>query len=124
MNWTVDCRHIQQWLQQLDSGSRFSVAAALRALEIDGPLLGRPFVDSIKGSSIHNLKELRPRNTGRSEIRILFVFDPQRKAIMLLGGDKSGVLGGKRRWAKWYDWAIPRAERIYSEYMEGQDERG
>ena len=67
--------------------------------------LGRPLVDTITASKIKNLKELRPGSSGTSEIRILFVFDPWRSAILLLAGDKSG------RWNRWYAEAIPRAER-------------
>ncbi|WP_435694093.1 type II toxin-antitoxin system RelE/ParE family toxin [Streptomyces filamentosus] len=40
-----------------------------------GPALGRPLVDRLQGCRIHNLKELRPASSGRSEVRILFVFD-------------------------------------------------
>lgn len=61
---------------------------------------------------MHNLKELRPASTGRSEIRILFVFDPWRSAILLVGGDKSG------RWTGWYKIAIPEAERLYRDYLD------
>ncbi len=46
--------------------------------------------DQITGSSIHHLKELRPGSAARSEIRVLFAFDPTRSALLLLGGDKSG----------------------------------
>ena len=54
------------------------------------------------GSSFHNMKELRPAGTS---IRILFIFDPDRQAILLLGGDKAGS------WRRWYDRNIPIAEQ-------------
>jgi hypothetical protein len=57
------------------------------------------------------MKELRPGSAGRSEIRVLFVFDPWRSAILLVGGDKSG------NWSSWYQRAIQRAERLYVEYL-------
>ncbi|WP_433183584.1 type II toxin-antitoxin system RelE/ParE family toxin [Actinoallomurus sp. CA-150999] len=57
---------------------------------------GRPLVDRLEGPRIHNLKELRPGSAGRTEIRILFKFDPWRSAILLIGGDKSG------NWSGWY----------------------
>lgn len=79
---------------------------------MSGPSLGRPLVDRIKGSELHNLKELRPASAGRSEVRILFVFDPWRSAILRIGGDKSG------QWTQWYAAAIPEAERLYGEYLE------
>lgn len=48
-------------------------------------MLGRPLVDTIHGSSIAILKELRPGNVG-----ILFAFDPWRSTILLVAGDKTG----------------------------------
>ena len=48
-------------------------------------------------------------------MRILFVFDPRRSAIMLTGGDKSGD------WQGWYRRAIPHAERLYEEYLKERD---
>ena len=69
------------------------------------------------GSQIHNLKELRPGSAGRSEIRILFVFDPWRSAILLVGGGKSGD------WSGWYRRAIPWAEELYKEYVKERSDR-
>lgn len=57
------------------------------------------------------MKELRPGSRGRSEIRILFVFDPWRSAILLVGGDKAAD------WQCWYRRAIPEAERLYEQYL-------
>ncbi|WP_219470810.1 type II toxin-antitoxin system RelE/ParE family toxin [Nonomuraea rhizosphaerae] len=84
---------------------------AIDRLAEAGPNLGRPLVDKLEGSRVHNLKELRPGSAGRSEIRILFVFDPWRSAILLVGGDKSGD------WSGWYRRVIPRAEELYEEYL-------
>ncbi|WP_310709383.1 type II toxin-antitoxin system RelE/ParE family toxin [Nonomuraea sp. 3-1Str] len=55
--------------------------------------------------------KLRPGSAGSSEIRILFVFDPWRSAILLVGGDKSGD------WSGWYRRTIPRAEELSAEYL-------
>lgn len=65
---------------------------------------------------IKNLKELRPGSSGTSEIRILFVFDPWRSAILLVAGDKAG------RWTRWYAEAIPRAEQLYEIYLKERAE--
>lgn len=70
----------------------------------------QPLVDTLAGSKLANLKELRVHRDGH--LRILFVFDPRRTAILLLGGDKT------RQWAEWYRWAIPEAERLYDMYLE------
>jgi hypothetical protein len=61
------------------------------------------------------MKELWPPSAGRSEIRILFVFDPWRSAVLLVAGDKSG------QWDKWYRAAIPRAEQLYEDYLAEQE---
>jgi hypothetical protein len=75
---------------------------AIYALSRSGPALGRPLVDTITNSKIANLKKLRPGSRGRSEVRILFVFDRWRSAILLVAGDKAG------NWNKWYARMIPR----------------
>jgi hypothetical protein len=78
-----------------------------------GPTLGRPLVDTLTASKIANLKELRPRQT---TIRVLFVFDPWRSAILLVAGDKAG------QWKTWYERAIPRAEGLYEAYLKERTE--
>lgn len=88
------------------------IVDALDILERVGPGLGRPLVDTLEGGRLANLKELRPGSTGRSEIRILFVFDPNREAILLVAGDKAD------RWSQWYEKAIPLAEERYSRYLD------
>ncbi|MFY9890757.1 MAG: type II toxin-antitoxin system RelE/ParE family toxin [Streptosporangiaceae bacterium] len=75
------------------------------------PAEGRPLVDTVTASRVANMKELRPPSAGRSEVRILFVFDPWRSAVLLMAGDKSG------RWKQWYQAAIPQAEQLYEDYL-------
>ncbi|GAA2817297.1 hypothetical protein GCM10010441_47350 [Kitasatospora paracochleata] len=57
------------------------------------------------------MKELRPRTDSETEIRILFAFDPDREAILLIAGDKAGV------WNKWYDENIPAADARFDEHL-------
>jgi hypothetical protein len=99
-----------------DLASATQVAQAIAALREEGPALGRPLVDRIQGSKVHHLKELRPGSAGRSEIRVLFAFDPTRSALLLLGGDKAG------NWQRWYRQNIPIAEQLYLEYTTEQEE--
>ncbi|SFK82086.1 Phage derived protein Gp49-like [Streptosporangium canum] len=61
--------------------------------------------------AVQNMKELRPGSSGRSEIRILFAFDPRRSAVPLVAGDKAG------RWEALYDKAIPLAEERFAEWV-------
>ncbi|HEY1972526.1 MAG TPA: type II toxin-antitoxin system RelE/ParE family toxin [Pseudonocardia sp.] len=105
---------VNEWLDGLlddDPDSHRQVVYAIEALAEGGPNLGRPLVDRIKGSSVHNLKELRPGSKGATEIRVLFAFDPWRSSILLVAGDKAG------RWREWYREAIPRAEQLYEIYL-------
>ena len=88
------------------------IEQAVDLLAAEGPSLGRPLVDRIKGSKYHNMKELRPASAGATEVRILFAFDPRREAIFLVAGDKSG------NWEGWYREAIPLADERYAEHLE------
>lgn len=110
----VMTRQVRDWLHALRSGdpvTRRLVAEAIDQLLDEGPRLGRPLADRISGSRLHNLKELRPGSSGASEVRIFFIFDPVRNAVLLVAGDKSG------RWQEWYRKAIPAAEAAYEAYM-------
>jgi hypothetical protein len=96
------------WYASLTEKEQDVIEASVNILISYGPGLGRPLVDRIKRSTIKNLKELRPPSTS---LRILFVFDPRRSAILLLGGNK------ERQWNAWYDRNIPIAEDLYEEYL-------
>ena len=117
--WTVllseEVKALLAKLVKEDEETARLVRAAVRILTQDGPALGRPLVDTIKGSKFKNLKELRPGSSGRSEVRVLFAFDPQRQAILLVAGDKS------KDWKGWYPKAIRQAERLYAEHLRTLD---
>jgi hypothetical protein len=72
----------------------------------------------VRGRAQRNLKELRPGSRGRSETRMLFIFDPDRAAIFLVAGDKAG------QWSRWYEEAIPLAEARYADYRAEKDKEG
>jgi hypothetical protein len=97
---------VREWIASLDPPSHARVVQAIDLLAEVGPGLGRPLVDTIVGSSIANLKELRP-----GTVRILFVFDPWRSSVLLVAGDKAG------QWNTWYRDAIPLAEQRYEVYL-------
>ncbi|MCO7220400.1 type II toxin-antitoxin system RelE/ParE family toxin [Klenkia sp. PcliD-1-E] len=105
------------WFEtKLNEDTQDDLDAAIELLRQQGPGLGRPKVDTLTGSTIANLKELRV-----SSIRVLFAFDPERSAVLLLGGDKAG------QWSKWYRGAIREAERLWKrhiEELEGENEGG
>src|SRR5438034_9166284 len=73
----------------LDQDVRTEILALSRVLQQFGPQLGRPRVDTLDGSRHANMKELR-FSAADGEWRIAFAFDPERKAILLVAGDKSG----------------------------------
>lgn len=97
---------VRDWLDALDAATHTRVVHAIDALADAGPALGRPLVDTIHGSALPNLKELRP-----GTVRILFAFDPWRSSILLVAGDKAG------RWSTWYQEALPLAEQRYERYL-------
>jgi hypothetical protein len=107
--WEVEgTDQFADWYANLDESLQIRVDAAISWLEEKGPALDRPFVDTIKTSRHGHMKELRPRG---GSLRILFVFDPRRTAILLLGGDKTD------RWQEWYKDMIPLADKLYDDYL-------
>lgn len=115
MAWVVLLlEEVERWYFALDDDTMTSVTGAIDLLEAEGPALGRPTVDRVNGSTFHNMKELRPAGTS---VRILFVFDPQPQAILLLGGDKAG------NWRSWYDKSIPVADERYTRWLATGDGR-
>jgi hypothetical protein len=116
MAWEVEgTEEFYAWFSALTSTERISVAAKIDMLEEEGPSLGRPHADTLKGSRLANLKELRIQHAG-NPYRVIFAFDPRRTAILLLGGRKAG--------SKWYKTAIPEAEKLYEQYLEEIKEEG
>jgi hypothetical protein len=86
--------------------------ASLKPLREFGPSLGRPEVDTLKGSIYANIKELRFKADG-GVWRVAFAFDPERAAILLVAGDKSG--GSEK---KFYKRLIAKAELRYKEHLD------
>lgn len=74
----------------LQEDVRVEISALVRLLQQFGPHLGRPHADTLKGSRYANMKELRFSAAGGAW-RITFAFDPRRKAILLVAGDKAGA---------------------------------
>jgi hypothetical protein len=113
--WEVSLHaEVEAWFLELcgsDPVTADLVAEAIDLLADQGPALGRPLVDRLKGSTFHHMKELRPGSTGSSEVRMIFAFDPKREAIFLIAGDKSG------QWQAWYRKAIPLADSRFEEHL-------
>lgn len=106
MAWRVALH--PEMVEEVEGFSRelqICLAATLRLLEAIGPTLGRPNVDTLKGSKIANLKELRFTADG-GVWRVAFAFDGNRVAVLLAAGDKAGVSE-----ARFYKMLITTAER-------------
>src|SRR5260370_25146385 len=74
----------------LDADVQTEILALSLLLEQLGPQLGRPRVDTLNGSRYANMKELR-FSAAQGEWRLAFAFDPNRRAILLVAGDKTGI---------------------------------
>lgn len=109
--WVVEAGLIEDWLKTVDEETFDRIGAAVEILAEHGPGLGRPLVDTVVGSRHKTMKELRPGSSGRSEVRILFAFDPKRRAILLVAGDKHG------QWQRWYKENIPVADDRYDDHQ-------
>ncbi len=114
MEWTVLFDDdFENWLFQQDVGVQNAIFIHAELLARFGPTLSRPQVDTLKGSKLKHLKELRVQYQGEPW-RVLFAFDPKRQAILLVGGCKQG---NKR----WYNDAITLAEKRYQRHLEGME---
>jgi hypothetical protein len=112
MPWVVRFEvEFEQEIQSLPLAVREALLAATRLLRDYGPRLGRPHVDTLKGSRFANMKELRfIANDGAW--RVAFAFDPTRQGILLVAGDKSGV--GE---ARFYRNLIAKGDRRYAAHL-------
>lgn len=95
MKWVVEIGdEFEPEFNDLHEDVRMEILALSRLLQQFGPRLGRPRVDTLDGSRHANMKELRFEATD-GVWRVAFAFDPRRKAILLVAGDKSG--GSEKR---------------------------
>ena len=115
MAWEISLHQdVEAWYLALcksDPETADLIEDAIDQLAAEGPALGRPLADRVKGSRYHNMKELRPPSAGSTEIRMLFAFDPRREAIFLVAGDKAG------NWDAWYSKAVPLADERFARHL-------
>jgi hypothetical protein len=82
-----------------------------------GTSLGFPHSSGIVGSVYSHMRELRIQHAG-NPYRVLYAFDPKRRAILPIGGEKTGN-------DRWYEIFVPQADRIYANHlkeMESEDD--
>ncbi len=99
------------WFAELGGAGQAEIIAKVNLLRLLGPRLGRPHADTLNGSKHANMKELRA-DTRDQVLRIAFAFDPNRAAILLLGGNKAGT-GQKRFYKK----LIAEADELYDAHL-------
>jgi hypothetical protein len=110
--WEVDLHDaFVPEFEALDEAVQDELLAHVSVLEVFGPRLGRPRVDTLKGSRHRNMKELR-FEAADGVWRFAFAFDPQRKGIVLCGGDKSG--GSEKRF---YRQLIAKADDRFDSHL-------
>lgn len=88
--WTVITRpSFDLWFQAQPDEAQEKILASLELLATVGPMLSRPYADTVKCSRLPNLKELRIQHRGKP-LRAFYAFDSSRRAIVLCAGDKTG----------------------------------
>ncbi len=113
MNWEVGFHpEFSQEFDSLVSEVRVKLLAHANLLEVFGPSLGRPHADTLNGSRHANMKELRFTAAG-GVWRVAFAFDPQRKAILLVAGDKSGSAD-----KRFYNRFIKKADERFDSHLD------
>lgn len=116
--WNIkQSEEFREWFDRSSKKLQTDTVEHLEILRQMGPLLGRPYADTIKGSSLTNLKELR-FNSEEKVIRLFFVFDPDRNGVLLIGGNKASS-GDKN----FYKVMIDQCEKIYGRYLEDRRKR-
>ena len=92
-----------------------AILAKAHLIEEFGPELGRPHVDTLEGSKHPNMKELRC-SANNGVWRTAFAFDPERRAILLVAGNKAGV--NEKRF---YKSLIARADERFNAHLAGHN---
>lgn len=112
-NWKISFhKAFEQEFKELPPLVRQGLVARVNLLKQFGPTLGRPYVDTLKGSRFDNMKEIR-FNANDGVWRVAFAFDPSQCAILLVAGDKAGVSE-----TKFYKKLIKEADQRFEAYLQ------
>ena len=108
--WEVEyTNEFEDWWDTLSEAEQINVASVVGLLEENGANLKFPYSSGIQGSKHSHMRELRVQHCGRP-YRVLYVFDPRRCAILLIGGNKTGE-------KHWYEKYIPKADILYDRHL-------
>jgi hypothetical protein len=99
----------EAWWDGLTGEEQESVAHDVNILRVEGVGLRFPRCSGISTSKHDHMRELRIQHQGRP-YRVLYAFDPNRAAVLLIGGDKTGE-------KRWYEIFVPIADRLYDEHL-------
>jgi hypothetical protein len=111
ITWEVEYTdEFEEWWHSLAEKEQVGVDASVRLLELLGPSLKFPYSSGVKSSRHGHMRELRIQFGGRP-LRTLYAFDPWRRAILLIGGDKTGN-------DRWYAEYVPIADDLYDQYID------
>jgi len=118
MAWEIEATdEYVSWFFEQNADSQASIQMGVELLKEYGPHLPRPYADTLKGSKLSNLKELRS-HTANHVFRVAFIFNKKRTGILLIGGDKKG-----KDEKRFYKNLIKQAEEIYQLYIDEKSER-
>ena len=108
MRWKTErTDEFEEWWEALTDAERRQALSSIEALELSGPSMGRPFVDSVKGSRYPNMKELTGERDGPRLLRLR----SETSGDPLIGGDKAG------KTKRFYRQMVSRADRIYDAHL-------
>ncbi|GHV26093.1 toxin RelE [Spirochaetia bacterium] len=115
--WEVEFTNdFEEWWDGLTEKEQEAVRSGVLLIKEFGPSLKFPFSTKVEQSRHGNMRELRTQQGGRP-LRTFYAFDPSRTAILLIGGNKTGD-------DRFYDSIVPKADKIYDEYLkEIQEEK-
>jgi len=108
--WEVEYTdEFEQWWETLSEAEQDAVAFSVGLLQSEGTFLRFPHSSDVKQSRHSSMRELRSQCEGRP-LRTFYAFDPRRTAILLIGGDKTGD-------DRFYKVMVPKADKIYDDYL-------
>lgn len=110
--WDIEVTDtFDEWFNGLTKIEQEYVLVGINLLKEKGPMLARPYADTVNDSNYNNMKELIVQIKG-DPIRAFFAFDPNRKGIILCAGNKTG------KDKQFYKKMIPIADKEYKAYLE------
>ena len=111
MAWEVaSTTEFDAWRQELTPAQQDAVDRKVGFIVQDGPALEFPHTSQVRGSRHGVMRELRVQSGGRP-LRVFYAFDPLRRAILLIGGDKTGN-------DRFYQEYVRRADNLYDVHLE------